>query len=221
MRRVLIITLVIIIIISSIFVYKHLQNKNNVLNKIETTELIPVSSNEDKDFFLLYIDKVSIDNSSTVIAGKILKGKIKINEEISIVGLNKKEIVTKVDKIKINNNEISVANEGDVINLVLESNIPNDYIIQGQAVIKTGTTKPIYNINAKLNAISISSILEIEIKTDSFNINTDIKCSVKVISEEDREIKISLNVPIVVNDGIEFILKSNNKVIAKGITLNN
>jgi elongation factor Tu len=221
MKKFLILIFVIIIIVSGIFTYKHFQNKDNELKEIETSQLTPVSPVKNEDYFLMYIDKLSKDNSNIIINGTISRGNIKVNDEISIVGLDKKEVITQISKININNQETDIANEGDSISLVLDTDISDDYIAVGQAVIKTGTTKPIYIINARLNSISTDNISELESKVNTFSINTDIKCSVKVLSEENNEIKITLDVPIVIDNGIEFALKSNNKIIAEGISLNN
>jgi elongation factor Tu len=221
MKKILILILVIIVIVGGIFAYKYSQHKSGDLKKIETNELTSVLSTNNEDYFLLYIDEISKDNSNLILHGTISRGNIKVNDEISIVGLSKKEVITKVSKINNNNEEVKEAHEGDNIDLIIETEIPNDYIIQGQAVIKTGTTKPIYNINAKLNTISANSISELENKVNLFCINYDIDCSIKVISEENNEIKITLDIPIVVDDGIEITLKNNNKVLAKGITIDN
>lgn len=221
MKKILILILVIIVIVGGIFTYKHFHNRNSELKEIENSELITVSSTKKENYFLLYIDGLSKDNSDIIINGTISRGNIKANDEISIVGLDKKEVMTKISRIKINNEETDVAYEGDTVSLVLASDVKDDYIIIGQAVIKTGTTKPIYNINASLNSISTNSISELEKEVNTFCISTDIKCTMKVLSEENSKIKITLSMPIVIEDGIEFSLKNNNKVIAKGITINN
>lgn len=221
MRKVFILILVIIIIVGGIFTYKHFQHKDSDLKEKETSELTPVLSNNNENYFLLYINETSKDNSNLIVNGTISRGNIKVNDEISIVGLDKKEVITKVSKIKTNNKETDVAYEGDNIDLILETDVPDYYIIQGQAIIKTGTTKPIYNINAKLNSISTDNISELENKVNLFSINYDIDCYIKVISEENNEVKITLDVPIVIDDGIEITLKNNDKVLAKGITINN
>lgn len=219
MKKILILILVIIIIIGGIFAYKHFNNKDSELKEIETNQLIPVSPTSKDDYFLMYIDELTKDDSSIAVKGTIARGNIKVNEKISIVGLDKKEVVTKISKIKINDEEKDTAKEGDIINLVLGSDVPNDYITMGQAVIKTGTTKPIYNITAKINSISTDNISELEKKAIIFSINTDLKCSVKLLSEENNEIEITLDIPIVIDEGIEFSLKNGNNVVAKGIAL--
>ncbi len=221
MKKFLIFILVIIIIIGSIFTYNYLKNKKDDLNELENTKLNPVSSTKKEKYFLLYIDEISNDNSNLIVNGIVSKGNVKINEEISIVGLNKKEVTATIKKIENNGKDVNSANQGDNINLTLESNIGKEYISKGQAVIISGTTKPIYNITAKLNSISGDNILEIENKVNTFNINYDIGCSVKITSKENNEIKITLDVPIIIDDGIEISLKDDNKVIAKGIAINN
>lgn len=146
---------------------------------------------------------------------------MEVNDEISIVGLGKKEVNAIVTKIENENKGTNSVNEGDTISLTLDCDIEEDYISQGQAVIISGTTKPIYNITAKLTSITTNSINEIKDKANIFNINSDIECSVEVISEETNEIKIKLDIPIVVANEIEFVLKSDNEIIANGICIDN
>jgi hypothetical protein len=50
-----------------------------------------------------------------------------------------------------------------------------------------------------------------------FFINSDIKCSVTLISEEDKKISILLDVPIVIQEGLEIFIKNDKSNIAKAI----
>ena len=214
MKKIVILILSIILIAGVVIIYKHVSSKNTELNEIENNQLKPVTHIQ-KDYFLMYVDETSNNNTGVILKGTILKGNIKLNDEISIVGLNRKEVTARILKIKVNNEEKDSAKEGEFINLEINSDIPKDYIMKGEAVIKTGTTKPVYNIDAEIKSLTADNITELEKNIDTFFINTDLKCSIKVISEKDNILRIKLEEPIVMDEGIEFSLKNGDKIVAK------
>lgn len=170
----------------------------------------------DEGIFLLYIDEIIEENENLKIVGIISNGSLKVNDEISILGLGKKGAYSKVIKIEVDNNETNMAKAGEKIKITLESSIKKEYIEKGQSVILSGTTKPIYNIDIKVTSTDLN-ISEIKDKGNIFYINSDIGCSIKIISEEKNTIKATLDVPIVVEKGLEIIIKNDTTVIANGI----
>lgn len=210
-RKILIFIIMTIIIITIIIIYKNFNKEDNVVisNKIEEVTV-------DNERFLLYIDNILENEENIKIEGKILKGSININDEVGIVGLGRKEVDSRIKGIEINNKEEIEVKTGDKVYLILESNIKKDFIEKGQAVIKIGTTKPVFNMNAKITSSSLD-INSIKKNVNTFNVNTDIKCSINIISESDKTIKISLNTPLVVEKGIEVVLKNDNKIIARAV----
>lgn len=216
MKKGLICIIIIAIIIVAIFAYIKLnkknsdvlENTNNAINTIETAEN-----------FLLYIDEILQDGNNVKVIGTVSEGTINDDNEISIVGLGKKEVDSKVIKLEVDNKERDSVKKGEKVAITLDSNVNIDYIAKGQAVIILGTTKPIYNIDAVIVAtnLNISEIIE---KGNTFFINTDIDCSISIISEEGKKIKISLDVPIVIENGIEFVIKNDDSIIANCIVIN-
>lgn len=207
MKKILIFIIIIIMIVISIFVYKNYFKNNDIDNQIVL--------NSDGDF-LLYIDEIHEDGESLKIQGTISKGSIKTNNEISIVGLGKKQINSKVIKIESNNTVMDTAKAGDNVYITLDLNEKKDYITKGQSVILTGSTKPIFTIEAKIVSSDLE-LKEIQEKGNNFYINSDIKCSVIILSEEEKLIKIKLEEPIVVAEKLEILIKQDNKIIAKCI----
>ncbi len=216
MKKVLILIIIVLIIVGGFFMYKHFHKKDEGLREIGTNQLILDEPTIRENYFLMYIDELTKDGANTVVKGTVARGDIKLNDEISIVGLDKKGIDTKVLKIKINGEEKENAKEGDIISLVFESDVPEDYIAQGQTVIKTGTTKPVYNITTINNYISTEKNSDLKNIANIFNINIDLKCSVTEINEEKNEVNILLDEALVIDKGIDFTLKNGNEVVAKG-----
>lgn len=203
MKKVLIFIIIITMIIISIFVYKN-HTTNNIENK--------VILNSDGDF-LLYIDEIQENSENLKVKGIITKGIINVNDEISIVGLGMKEINCKVIKLESNNTTIDSAKAGDNIYIILESFVKREYLKEGQAIITPGSTKPIFSIEAEIVSTDLS-LKEIQEKGNNFYINSDIKCSVSIISEEEKIIKVKIEEPMVVVEELEFLIKNNNNVIA-------
>lgn len=201
MKKVLIFIIVIAIIIISIFVYK---DNNNIKNKVV------IDSNGD---FLLYIDEIKEKSGNLKVKGVITNGTINVDNEISIVGLGMKGIDCKVIELEVNNTIVNSAKAGDSVYITLESFVKKEYIKEGQAMITPGSTKPIFSIEAKIISTDFS-LKEIEEKGNNFYINSNIKCSISIISKEEKIIKIKLEESMVVMEKLEFLIKKDNNIMA-------
>lgn len=206
-NRFIIIALIIIVTIFICVVCIKNKGNNSAQNEVVIS---------DDGIFLLYIDEIIEENENLKVAGIISNGSIKVNDEISILGLGKKGAYSKVIKLEVNNNETVSAKAGDNVKITLDSSIKKEYIEKGQSVILSGSTKPVYNIDIKITSSDLN-MSEIKEKGNIFYINSDISCSLQVISEENKQIKATLDVPIVVEKGLEIVIKNDTTVIANGI----
>lgn len=213
MKKIIIGIFIIILIIVGTVLGKNIFSRKSQEN-IENNDVSVLS---DKDNLLLYIDEIKDDNNDISIVGKIISGTVNIKDEISIVGLGKKEINTQVIKLNVNGTDTKIAKSGENVCITIGTEIDPKYIQVGMAVITPQTDKPVYNINLKI--LETTDLKDIIKKVNVFYINTDIKCNASIISEEKNEIKISLDVPIVVEKDLEVFLKSNDNVIAKAIVI--
>lgn len=205
MKKVLIFIIIIAIIVISIFAYKNNSKDNNIENDLIL--------NSDGDL-LLYIDEIKEEGDNLKVKGIITNGIIKVDDHISILGLGMKGIESKVIKLETKNNMVNSARAGEYICITLDSFVKKEYIKEGQAIITPKSTKPIFSIEAKIVSTEFS-LEEIEEKGNNFYINSDIKCSVSIISKEEKLIKIKLEKSIVVIDKLEFIIKKDNDIMAK------
>lgn len=219
MKKIVIILIMMAIVIGGIVIYNNISNSDN--KQTESNNKVTVGTVvQKKDYFLMYIDDIETEDSNTVLKGIISKGNIKLNEEVTISGLGKKDVDVKILKIKVNNENSDTAKEGDNVKLVLNSNVSGEYITKGQAVVTIGSITPVFRTYAEIKSNTLNNIMKLEEKVTTFNINTDIKCTIEVISMETNKIAISLDESIILDEGIEFTLKDgNNNVIAKGITV--
>lgn len=214
MKKIKICIFIIILIVAGV-----LFGKNNFYKKSsKNIENNNVSVLSDKDNLLLYIDEIKNDNNNISIIGKIISGTVNIKDEISIVGLGKKEINAQIIKLGVNGTDANVAKSGENVCITIDTDVDMKHIQIGMAVITPQADKPIYNVNAKISETTME-LKDIVKEVNVFYINTDIKCNVSIISEENYEIKVSLDVPIVVQNDLKVVLKNNDKIIANAIVI--
>jgi elongation factor Tu len=104
-------------------------------------EYVPVPQREiDQPFLMSVEDVFSIAGRGTVATGRIERGKVKVSEEVEIVGLRetRKIICTGVEMF---NKSLDEGVAGDNVGLLLRG-IKRDEIERGQVIAKPGTIKP-------------------------------------------------------------------------------
>ena len=102
---------------------------------------IPIPQREiDKPFLMPIEDIFSISGRGTVVTGRVERGKVKVGEEIEIVGIRPtvKKVVTGVEMFKKLLDE-GVA--GDNVGLLLRGTEKDD-VERGQVIAKTGSITP-------------------------------------------------------------------------------
>jgi elongation factor Tu len=107
----------------------------------------------DKPFLMPVEDVFSITGRGTVATGRVERGKIKIGEEIEIVGIHeetKKSIVTGVEMFR---KLLDSAQAGDNIGALLRG-VDRKDIERGQVLAKPGTVKPHTNFTAQIYVLT-------------------------------------------------------------------
>lgn len=217
MKKIVICIFIIILTIVGILIEKIFFSKQPTKN-IEKNNIEIFS---DEDNLLLYIDEVKKkknNNNNITIVGRIISGTVNVKDEISIGGLGKKEIITQVIKLNVNGTDSNIAKSGENVSITIDTDVDMEHIQVGMAVITPKTDKPVYNVKAKISKTTME-LKDIVKEVNVFYINKDIKCNVTIISEKNNEIKISLDVPIVVKKDLEIVLKNNDKIIANAIVI--
>ena len=107
----------------------------------QVDEFIPTPVRElDKPFLMPVEDVFSIKGRGTVVTGRVTRGKVKVNDEVEIVGIRatKKTVVTGVEMFR---KSLDEGQAGDNIGLLLRG-IEKDDIERGQVLAKPGTATP-------------------------------------------------------------------------------
>ncbi|MDO8564658.1 MAG: elongation factor Tu [bacterium] len=102
---------------------------------------IPIPAREiDKPFLMPIEDIFSIEGRGTVVTGRIERGKVKVGEEVEIVGL-KPTAKTTVTGIEMFNKSLSEGMAGDNAGVLLRGT-KKEEVHRGQVICKPGTTTP-------------------------------------------------------------------------------
>jgi elongation factor Tu len=114
----------------------------------QVDKYIPLPQREiDKPFLMPVEDIFSISGRGTVVTGRVERGKVKVGEEIEIVGIRPtvKKVVTGVEMFKKLLDE-GVA--GDNVGLLLRG-VEKDDVERGQVIAKTGSITPHTKLKAE------------------------------------------------------------------------
>ena len=102
---------------------------------------IPIPTREvDKPFLMPIEDIFSIEGRGTVVTGRIERGKVKVGEEVEIIGL-KPTTKTTVTGIEMFNKSLQEGMAGDNAGVLLRGTKKED-VHRGQVIAKPGTTTP-------------------------------------------------------------------------------
>ena len=110
-----------------------------LMNKVD--EYIPEPVRELEKPFLMPIEDVfSIKGRGTVVTGRVTRGRVKVNEEVEIVGIKptKKTVVTGVEMFR---KTLDEGQAGDNVGILLRG-VEKDEVERGQVLAKPGTTTP-------------------------------------------------------------------------------
>jgi elongation factor Tu len=104
-------------------------------------ETIPLPTRAiDKPFLMSVEDVFSITGRGTVATGRVEKGKVKVGENVEIIGIQdtRKSVVTGIEMFK---KLLDEAQAGDNIGMLLRG-IEKDQVERGQVIAEPGTIKP-------------------------------------------------------------------------------
>ena len=102
----------------------------------------------DKPFLMAVEDVFSISGRGTVATGRIERGKVKVGEEVEIVGMTKGTQKTVVTGVEMFRKELDEGQAGDNVGLLLRG-VDKEAIERGQVLAKTGSIQPHTKFKAK------------------------------------------------------------------------
>jgi len=200
-----------------------------ILDLMEALDsFIPEPKREiDKPFLMAVEDVFSITGRGTVATGRIERGKVKVNEEIEIVGFKdtRKSVVTGVEMFR---KLLDEGQAGDNVGLLLRG-VENDDIERGQVCCKPGSITPHKKFKSKVYILNKD---EGGRHTPFFNNyrpqfyfrTTDVTGSIKlpagvemVMPGDNIAMDVELLTPIAMEKELRFAIREGGRTVGSGI----
>ena len=199
----------------------------NLLDKVD--EAIPQPQRfTDKDFLMPIEDVFSIQGRGTVITGRIERGKIKINEEVDIIGYNPVIPKTAVTGIEMFHKLLDYAEAGENAGLLLRG-VKRHEVKRGQVVCLPGSVKAYDSFKAKVYVLSKdeggrSTPFFTNYRPQLFIRTADVTGAVTlpddkemVLPGDDVELTFNLLSSVAVEKGLNFAIREGGRTVGAGV----
>jgi elongation factor Tu len=191
-------------------------------------EYIPEPKREtDKPFLMAVEDVFSIKGRGTVVTGRVERGKLKVNEEVEIVGIKDtdKTVVTGLEMFRKTLDE-TVA--GDNVGVLLRGKGKDD-VERGQILAKPGSITPHTEFEAEVYILSKEEggrhtpfftgyKPQFFIKTADITGEVTLPEGIEMVMPGDSaKMKIKLIQPVAIEEGMRFAIREGGKTVGAGV----
>jgi elongation factor Tu len=180
----------------------------------------------DRPFLMPVEDVFGIKGRGTVVTGRIERGKVRIGDEIEIIGFdqNRKTVVTGVEMFQ---KTLTEGEAGDNVGCLLRG-VERDQVERGQVLAKPGSITPHTQFNAEVYVLSKE---EGGRHTPFFNgyrpqfyiRTTDVTGTIKipegmemVMPGDNVQMEIELITPIAIEEGLRFAIREGGRTVGAG-----
>jgi len=181
----------------------------------------------DKPFLMAVEDVFTIQGRGTVVTGRVDRGKIKVNEEVEIVGLKatQKSVVTGLEMFRKTLDE-SMA--GDNIGVLLRG-VEKDQVERGQVLAKPGSLTPHTEFEAEVYILSKEEggrhtpfftgyKPQFYIKTADITGEATLPEGIEMVMPGDNaKMKIKLISPVAMEEGFRFAIREGGHTVGDGV----
>jgi elongation factor Tu len=197
-----------------------------LLNALDS--YIPQPKREiDKPFLMPVEDVFSITGRGTVATGRIERGKIKVGEEVQLVGFNaeKKTTVTGVEMFR---KLLEDGQAGDNVGLLLRG-IEKNEIERGMVLAKPGSITPHTEFNAEVYVLTKEEggrhtpffkgyRPQFYFRTTDVTGSVELPEGVEMVMPGDNiQMKITLIIPIAMEEGLRFAIREGGRTVGAGV----
>ena len=203
-----------------------IENLKTLLKALD--EWIPDPKREtDKPFLMSVEDVFSIKGRGTVATGRIDQGKVKVNEEVEIVGIRdtRKVVVTGVEMFhKLLDEGIA----GDNVGLLLRG-IEREEIERGQVIAATGSITPHTKFESEVYILTKEEggrhtpffkgyKPQFYIRTTDVTGTVELQENVEMVMPGDKvQFNVTLGSPIALDEGTRFAIREGGRTVGAGV----
>ena len=193
-------------------------------------EYIPEPVREtDKPFLMPVEDVFSIEGRGTVVTGRIERGKVKVNEEIEIVGLKdtQKTIVTGIEMF---NKQLDEGMAGDNAGILLRG-LKKEDVERGQVIAKPGSITPHIEFEAEVYVLTKEEggrhtpfftgyKPQFYLRTTDVTGDTTLPQGTEMVMPGDTvRVSVKLIAPVALEEKQRFAVREGGKTVGAGVVL--
>lgn len=192
-------------------------------------EHIPTPKREiDKPFLMAAEDVFSISGRGTVVTGRIERGKVKVGEEIEIVGIAEEVRKTIVTGVEMFRKILDEGQAGDNVGLLLRG-IDKNAIERGMVMAKPGTITPHKKFKAQMYALKKEeggrhTPFFPGYRPQFYFRTTDVTGTIKlpqgvemVMPGDNAQIEIELIQPVAAEKEVRFAIREGGRTVGAGV----
>ncbi|ABG05101.1 translation elongation factor 1A (EF-1A/EF-Tu) [Rubrobacter xylanophilus DSM 9941] len=203
--------------------------EQSILKLLEALdEYIPEPKRDiDKPFLLAVEDVFSIQGRGTVATGRVEQGKLRLNEEVEIVGIRptRKTVVTGIEMF---NKSMQEAQAGDNIGVLLRG-IKRDEIERGQVLAAPGSITPHTRFKAEVYVLSKEEggrhtpffshyRPQFYFRTTDVTGEIFLEEGVEMVMPGDNTVmEVQLISPIAMDEGLNFAIREGGRTVGAGV----
>ena len=197
----------------------------NVDNYIPTPE-----RKSDLPFLMPVEDVFTITGRGTVTTGRVERGRVKVGDEVEIVGLMDESRKTVVTGTEMFHKTLDYAEAGDNVGTLLRG-VAKDEVERGQVLAKPGSIKPLTKFRGQVYVLSKE---EGGRHTPFFNNyrpqfyfrTTDVTGVIELpegvemcMPGDNVEMDVSLITPIAIEEGLRFAIREGGRTVGSGVVI--
>lgn len=181
---------------------------------------------EDKPFLMAIEDVFSIEGRGTVATGRIERGKVKVGEEVEIIGLrdSRKTTCTGVEMFR---KLLDEGKAGDNVGCLLRG-VKRDDIERGQVLAKPGSINPHTKFEAEVYCLSKDeggrhTPFFSGYRPQFYFRTTDVTGTANLVDAEmcmpgdNVRLSVELLKPIAMDDGVRFAIREGGRTVGSGV----
>ncbi|MBI5150660.1 MAG: elongation factor Tu [Candidatus Omnitrophica bacterium] len=182
----------------------------------------------DKPFLMAIEDVFSISGRGTVATGRIERGKVKVGEEVDLVGMSKEIKKTVVTGVEMFRKELDYGQAGDNVGLLLRG-VEKDDIQRGQVLAAGGSITPHTKFKAKTYILTKEEggrhtpffkgyRPQFYFRTTDVTGSANLPAGVEMCMPGDNvELEVELIVPIAMEKELRFAIREGGHTVGAGV----
>ena len=204
---------------------KYVESIDKLMDAVDSWIQDPVRDT-DKPFLMSIEDVFTITGRGTVVTGRVERGKLKVNDEVEIVGIKptQKTVATGIEMFR---KQLESAEAGDNAGVLLRG-ISREQVERGQVLAKPGTVTPHHKFKAQVYVLTKEeggrhTPFKNEYRPQFYFRTTDVTGVIElpegtemVMPGDNVEMTVELIHPIAIEDGTKFSIREGGRTVGAG-----